>query len=851
MDVSADEPVVYVDDLSPDSNQCNLNVANKTARFGGFEGIPENILINFIIWLIVVGTFTLLRRKAWNYGRLALLREHTDGEAQQFHEKARDRDKTQCSPDSASVTSQDSIIQRDQGYFTWIPTTFMITEEQVVKRRGVDAAQYLSFQRHILAYTSIVCAICLIIALPINFQGDLEGGDADFGHTTMANLRPESPMMWTHVTLAFFFLPLGIFFMRRFSCRLRREATSSAHTLMISRVPRAACFKENMMKHFQEAYPEMEIKSVEFAYSVQHLIAIDKAREQARAARLYCEKYLEVKKKRLEVRPYRCGNVCRCCSVCGCPAVDAIEFYTEEEANLCEEVERLRLRSLQRPTGVAFLTLAHTEDMRRVLQDHIRGIKCISSAPTTSVTPVLKPYNWFMRRAPLPNDIYWEHLSVTNRMWWPKAILINSVLFVVLFLFTTPALVLNNLELVLSGAFHKIYNLSPLIEEFLPTVMLLAVASSMPVIVAYSDRLMSHWTRSAENHSIMFKSFTFLMFMVIILPSFGLTSARGLAEWLFTSNNGTDDFRWECIFLPDNGALFVNYVITSALLGTSLELLRAPQLLFLVIGLCLARSKAETASVRRGIMIDFPFGTQYSWMLLNFAMTIIYSVSCPLITPFGVLYLALKHLVDKYNIYFVYGTSYINIRIHTTAINFVLISIACLQLSLLFFSLVRQGIRHGRTIYSIVLLGITGIVFLTQNIFHWISAPGQFGLGGGTDEDIDEDRTDTSSGESGETTAIYVPSVLRDVPCGLELDPLPPSPHRDYGTVSQATATEQRGEEETSFSEGSDDSSLKQDSTLQQGVTTEGEMNGPSNTPDSNRVPLASGETSASPESFC
>jgi hypothetical protein len=41
------------------------------------------------------------------------------------------------------------------------------------------------------------------------------------------------------------------------------------------------------------------------------------------------------------------------------------------------------------------------------------------------------------------------------------------------------------------------------------------------------------------------------------------------------------------------------------------------------------------ASVRKAILREFPFGVQYAWMLLIFAMTTMYSLSCPLITPFG------------------------------------------------------------------------------------------------------------------------------------------------------------------------------------------------------------------------
>ena len=79
-------------------------------------------------------------------------------------------------------------------------------------------------------------------------------------------------------------------------------------------------------------------------------------------------------------------------------------------------------------------------------------------------------------------------------------------------------------------------------------------------------------------------------------------------------------------------------------------------------GLCtFFRSKAEVASVRRAILYEFPFGVQYAWMMLIFAMTIIYSVSCPLITPFG------KHLVPEMkpllvNVYIVYCHGHLRIK---------------------------------------------------------------------------------------------------------------------------------------------------------------------------------------------
>ena len=48
-------------------------------------------------------------------------------------------------------------------------------------------------------------------------------------------------------------------------------------------------------------------------------------------------------------------------------------------------------------------------------------------------------------------------------------------------------------------------------------------------------------------------------------------------------------YRWKCIFLPDNGAFFVNYVITSAFIGTGLEIIRFPELFVYAFRMCMAR----------------------------------------------------------------------------------------------------------------------------------------------------------------------------------------------------------------------------------------------------------------------
>lgn len=678
-----------------------------------YEGIPENLLLNFLGWMILILLFAVLRKRAWNYGRIALVQKREERWTHLFYGTM---DEVVGASEAESITSLDSSVHIDKGFCSWLTAVFRIKDENILMKCGPDAVQYLSFQRHIIVCMLIMMIISLTIVLPINFQGDLEGDERTFGHTTLSNLSPDSSYLWTHVTLAILYLPLGIIIMRRFSVTIKFDErdTSVSRTLMITNLPIKKCDSDDLRQHFCEAYPELEIQDIQLAYNISRVSVLDKEREKVYQARLYCENYVKNTGIRLDMRPYACGNICGCCDLFGCPTVDAIEYYAEEETRLRNQVDQERATALKRPLGIAFVTLISVEAAQKIYDDHKPSYKCSNNPPSSSVSCRLTPHNWHIQFAPSPKDIYWENLSVPSSYWYVKAVLINLFLFLVLFFLTTPAIVVNFLDNM--KVENEVVKMSPVLSEFLPTLLLWTVAALLPVLVSYSDEWLSHWTRSEQNHSVMHKTFFFLLFMVLILPSLGLTSAQAFVDWTIHARNET--YRWECLFLPDKGAFFVNYVTTSALIGTALELIRFPELFVYAVRLCLARSQAETASVRKAILWEFPFGVQYAWMLLIFAMTTMYSLSCPLITPFGLLYMVLKHFVDRYNIYFAYGPSKISSRIHASAINIVIISITLQQLSFTSLSILRQGF-NDISIYSLIGFCIT-LLFLSAQIFlNW------------------------------------------------------------------------------------------------------------------------------------
>lgn len=105
-------------------------------------------------------------------------------------------------------------------------------------------------------------------------------------------------------------------------------------------------------------------------------------------------------------------------------------------------------------------------------------------------------------------------------------------------------------------------------------------------------------------------------------------------------------------------------------------------------------------------------------------MVVTYSVSCPLITVAGLVYMLIKHLIDRYNIYYVYNPSKISNKIHSTAIMFVHIAFLMMQAQIFTVTLVRTGYSRvfglALFVFLVSLLVFSGHFFfyMFRNINH-------------------------------------------------------------------------------------------------------------------------------------
>ena len=404
----------------------------------------------------------------------------------------------------------------------------------------------------------------------------------------MANLEPSDPTLYVHITLAFFFFPLAIVFMRRFSIGVgfKKFGLGLSRTLMIQNIPPN---KELLAQFLREAFPEAETSHVEVGYDIGKLQELHDDLQKARMAREYAVQKKSEDESLRKVYPVSCSKYCFLFCCCCVDSVEVEKYYTDEIRRLEQEYHEEKERVLAGPLPMMFVSFRDI-NMAKEVHDgfkHSSLLGCKFNPPSSSVTDEIEADDWHVSYAAPPEDIYWENLSTGRRFYLLKLVLANVALFLILFFLTTPEYLLSQTDFILA-LFDTTLNLPSWIVDFLPTLLLNSFAALMPLLVAWSDRFLGHYTRSAENHNIMRKTFCYLIFLIIFLPTFGFTTLSGAITFFIPIGNSTSDdgFRWDCVFLPDSGAFFVNYVITAGLVGCGLELLRAPELFIYAMLLC-------------------------------------------------------------------------------------------------------------------------------------------------------------------------------------------------------------------------------------------------------------------------
>ncbi|XP_047430391.1 CSC1-like protein 1 [Mugil cephalus] len=765
----------------PGTNTSNNSFFDNTTCFSSqhttvlagleFGGVPLVLLINFLSFLVLLLIFAIIREKFWDYGRLALVADNEGFTGSRHRRYGR----------TSSTVSNTDDPDYELGFCSWLPYIIQMDEEKVKARCGMDAVHYLSFQRHLIVLLAVTTVASLAVIMPVNMTGDLlQNSHQGFGRTTIGNLPTDNNLLWLHTVFAVLYLALTVALLRRYTSKMKGIPRETArNTLFVCSVPKTAT-AEDVKTHFTEAYPSVQVCAVTLGYNVAKLMHLDKERMRAGKNLYYYERVLEKTGDRKLISPRLCGCAC-CCS--SCERVDAIEYYNAKEKDLLEEVRKQTESVPENPLGIAFVTLENEAMAKYILKDFnaLKGGSpncccCCGREPQpSSNSKALKVRKWRVSFAPHPKNVFWDNLSVQGICWYIRYVMLNLFLFIILTLLTTPTIIISTMDKFNVTKPIQYLN-SPIISQYFPTLLLWTFSALLPTIVYYSTLAEAHWSRSSEQLSMMQKLYFFLLFMVLILPSLGLTSLAAFFRWLFEKQIDGGQLRFECVFLPDQGAFFVNYVITAALLGSAMELLRLPGLLLYTIRLIFAHSAAERKYVKQNQAYEFEYGAMYGWILCVFTVIMAYSIICPVIMPFGLLYMLLKHMVDKHNLYFAYLPAQLDRQVHLAAVNQALAAPIICLIWLYFFSVLRAGFWTSTSLFTLVVLCLTVLICLSYACF------GQFKYLSPHNYNAKEEDKDKVEGVE-ENTMIYLPRVLN--PQSPADNPPGPKQPKSYGSTEE------------------------------------------------------------------
>jgi len=141
----------------------------------------------------------------------------------------------------------------------------------------------------------------------------------------------------------------------------------------------------------------------------------------------------------MNVYPKHCSRYCTCFCKCFSNKINGNEFYGDEILKLEDEVAKEKMAALNNPIGIVFITFKSYEMSREFCDAFKRSIFtfCKARPPTHNISNILKPQNWKVSYAPVPEDIYWQNLGSSN-YWWMKYLSVNSAVLTFILLFSTP-----------------------------------------------------------------------------------------------------------------------------------------------------------------------------------------------------------------------------------------------------------------------------------------------------------------------------------------------------------------------------------------------------------------------------
>ncbi|KAF9426545.1 hypothetical protein BGZ94_006369 [Podila epigama] len=607
-------------------------------------------------------------------------------------------------------------------FFGWIPQLIRIPEAELLECVGLDAVMLLRFFRMAMKLFMLCLIPALLIVLPVNIYTGSEGGkvtgpDDDDGDednnsdgvTDPSRQGPWSPFLYlfTQFTFTWVFSLITIYMLWRtyegyISIRrqylLKRHKSITNRTVMIVGLP-THLQSDRGLATFYESLGTGTVESAHVCRHVGRLKRLIQLRARAlRDLELVYTQYYGNPSGRADYSPktvqaendrYAMGEDVITTGAAGASSltassstssnhrpdggsssnssgekvkkrptmrlgfmglfgkkVDKIDHYREVFATLDKAVQKLRLSRIFATTSIGFVTF---EDMH--------AAQIVAQTVNTEETLSCRTF-----LAPEPRDVYWDNLNLPPSELSVRAIVINVIVFCLIFFWAGPVGVLSSfldidsLDKVLPGI-AKIAANSPLIgsliQGFLPTLGVIVFLAVVPRILLSLCRRQGIQVHSEIAQAIFNKYFIFILVNVVLVFTI-------VGTWAQTVNKVYHDVGELTLLLAVSlrrvAPFFVNYIILRGIGLLPLQLLQIADVFTHVFQGLISRTPREYAEARAPP--ELPYGVLYANATLAFVIILIYSTIRPFILVFGIIYFAMAWLVYKYQLLYVFFHPY-------------------------------------------------------------------------------------------------------------------------------------------------------------------------------------------------
>lgn len=539
---------------------------------------------------------------------------------------------------------------------SFLPYYWSMDIEYLYKEYGRDAAVYLLFQRHIIIALIFCTILGSVVLFPLHTFGTNIKYPVEFNITSYSLIERTSVSMvldvpwklYIHVFLSFIFVITFMISIYYFygseivqNINFSNEKEDYKHEIYSYSVQIEGISKELNNYEFdnlvEKIFPD-KVMYTTLLYDVSHRLKIEEKIKKAEAnleRNLY--KYNKSGKRPTSIMVGK----------------DLIEYYDQKLKYLRKEAAKWDSRYKRVVSG--------EESNSNLIQSTGKGFIIFKTIEDARESTRYKGYQ--IKLANDPDDIEWKNMCTHKSSDTNREIIAHGIITIIFIFFTTPLAVVSSIESVttLPYVYSFIDNVRKLtgfvgdfLFHYLPTLLLLVIGILTIPIVNKVTKIAKYKTITKYERMIIFRLYLYYILSIFFVPTLYLMSIDGVIKHF--RDPSTLILTLQNMFIPGQGAFFINFIIHCALIKNFIDLCRLDEVFFYFISWFKSVTPKEKLEAAEAPY--FAFSYEYSFLLTILCIVLNFSLFSPFIMLFGLAYFIIKHFFDRYNIYLIHKTKF-------------------------------------------------------------------------------------------------------------------------------------------------------------------------------------------------